>query len=207
MANRLRTHNAAPGSRHLVSHLCVALLGLTALSGCSSEAKKPAVNYAIPSRFCELPIPKELVRPLFPPGNSITRAGPHLSRPHKHESCSYRVDGEEVVGVASMFSSTDGDLREITEAIGESGLTFNTDNTEAVNKSTATLKQLYFYSATDCQVPTSYYHKPDIKKYLLRIRVKQSGDIKKQEADLSRLMKEILPLGAKEAGCRGGGTE
>ncbi|MBX9398533.1 hypothetical protein K4749_34375 [Streptomyces sp. TRM72054] len=80
--------------RKALALLCVAAAGLT--TGCSST------EFAIPDKFCEVPVSESSLSPLLPAGGTLKQKYADLkSRPGA--ACSISVDGQSVLAVNLLY--------------------------------------------------------------------------------------------------------
>lgn len=80
---------------HRAAAAVLTLLFVGTAAGCATEEKR---DYSLPENLCGVPVDKELVDPLFPPGKTVEQQAEPLEPPVS--SCRVLVDKRRVLFVS-----------------------------------------------------------------------------------------------------------
>ncbi|MFG2531695.1 hypothetical protein [Streptomyces sp. NPDC048516] len=188
------TTTHAPAWRKTVAS-AAAMFSLALLaSGCGA----PKINYAIPSSLCDIPVSRDLLRPLFPPGDRIEFDGDSFPDDGKATSfCQYYVDGNAALSVEARRSSENGTAEErVRRFASHAHLKFwaRPDGHTAGYSGSA-------FGTSRCSGTPSDSHGQPARTFALEISVNHFTSTNELRPRLEKIMDTLLPKAAHARGC------
>ncbi|MFF4030038.1 hypothetical protein ACFYZ2_09730 [Streptomyces sviceus] len=173
-----------------------ALLAVLALlCGCSAEQ---TVQYDLPKSLCGVPVARNVIEPLFPPGKDLTQTGGALADGQDQSSCSYLVDGNTVLSLSDQRYQENLAARDV--------LAKTVPGSQAKEITVSSSGRIATYrghavGVADCSGVPSDVEGEEARTYALTVGVGNPHNWQEARTKLTKFTRAFLGAAAKADGC------